>query len=103
MKEYIEREATIDYLTLNMNWTDEDGQRVDDWDERRKIFADFIDGIHSVDIEVPEQKHGKWERKTFDYIFWANYCYECNAYLPYGVDWEPNFCPNCGARMDGET
>ena len=71
------------------------------------IYKGYTDDIRSKGrrddcplAEVPEQKHGKWERKTFDYIFWANYCSECNAYLPYGNDWKPNFCPNCGAKMD---
>ena len=50
--------------------------------------------------EVPEQEHGTWKEHIFEDSFWANYCSECNAYLPYGLDWKPNFCPNCGSRME---
>lgn len=47
-------------------------------------------------------KQGEWKEHIFEDGFWANYCSECKAYLPYGLEWEPNFCPNCGAKMDGE-
>ena len=47
-------------------------------------------------------KHGKWN----GYI-----CSECNVCADYFMSGDfylefnekPNFCPNCGARMDGET
>lgn len=51
-------------------------------------------------IEVQPVKHGKWD----GYI-----CSECNVCADYFIsgdfyfDEKPNFCPNCGARMDGEN
>ena len=50
MNEYIEREAAIEYLTLNMGWNDEDGYPVDDWDERKANIADLINGIPAADV-----------------------------------------------------
>lgn len=57
-KEYIEKEAAIDYLTLNMNWYDEDGGQVDDWDERKAIISDLLDGIPPA--EVKPVFRGEW-------------------------------------------
>ena len=45
---------------------------------------------------------GRWNRYVHDKELWANYCSACNTYLPPGMDWEPNFCPNCGADMREE-
>ena len=43
---------------------------------------------------------GEWiSKNTEDGEFWANYCSKCKAYLPYGIEWKPNYCPNCGAQM----
>lgn len=42
----------------------------------------------------------EWKPHIYDGIFWANYCSECNTYLPQGMDWTPNYCPQCGAQMD---
>lgn len=45
-------------------------------------------------------KRGKWETETLESgKFWANYCSNCDYYLPYGLEWKPSFCPNCGALM----
>ena len=54
--------------------------------------------------DVIERKKGKWISHLLDDgSFWANYCSECGVYLPYGLDWKPNGCPNCFADMRGET
>lgn len=68
------------------------------------------DGCTSWDCEPitrkearERQKHGKWlEVTTLDNEFICWVCSECR----HGADfvYEPyNFCPNCGARMDGES
>ena len=53
--------------------------------------------------DVSEQKHGRWNKAYLDHEAFGVrptvvYCSECNL-TGY---WEPRFCPNCGARMDGE-
>ncbi len=58
----------------------------------------FINEVKAVDVQPI--KHGKWD----GYI-----CSECNVCADYFIsgdfyfDEKPNFCPNCGARMDGDT
>lgn len=60
--------------------------------------------IHLVRELVPAADvrpvvRGRWNRYVYDKKLWANYCSACKTFLPYGMDWEPNFCPNCGADM----
>ena len=57
-----------------------------------------IDKIPSAD--VAPVKHGRWEKQI--------QCSECGWYFEDDVLIEPmlvffNYCPNCGARMDGGT
>ena len=94
MKEYIERNALIakfKRLTLGENSLVE------------RLFAD---GVYAVietfpAADVVEVRHGRWEPgnpicpvcgenkfKDLDADVWA--------------DWQPKFCPNCGARMGKE-
>ena len=51
--------------------------------------------------DVVEVKRGKWEKKTFilfDSEIVGYKCSECNTTW----DTNTNYCPNCGAKMDGE-
>ena len=92
-KKYIEKEAAIDYLTLNMNWYDEDGGQVDDWDERKAISSDLLDGIPPADVK-PVMR-GKWIDKGY-HEEWTFECSACGGYSPEEYD----FCPHCGAEME---
>lgn len=79
MSDYISREDAMDAWYTNERYTD-------------------IEGIPSAD--VVERKHGKWKKAYLDHESFGVrptvvYCSECNL-VGY---WEPNFCPNCGARM----
>ena len=66
-------------------------------------FYEWLDSLPTVDA-VPV-KHGKWETPqrhgaiTYDKHAYAE-CSCCHTpqYLARGM----NYCPNCGARMDGE-
>lgn len=59
----------------------------------RNQWHDDIHALKAVPSAQTERKHGKWKQ---------GYCSEC------GYNWGkdapiasvPNFCPNCGARMD---
>ena len=102
MGDYIEREAAIEYLTLNMGWQDEDGYPVDDWDERKAHIADLINGIHATDVRPV--KRGKWIDRDDDYYGWNMWaCSACGEEFvltegtPDMNDY--HFCPNCGADM----
>lgn len=63
-----------------------------------------IDWIPAAD--VVEVRHGHWIIKTDEYgneYMMCSYCED--EFYPADedtVDSTPNYCPNCGARMDGE-
>ena len=53
-------------------------------------------------IDVAPVRHGRWEKSSGLYS-----CSECGMTCPYDVQadaieyWACNYCPNCGAKMDG--
>ena len=49
---------------------------------------------------VTIQEHGRWEEEPF-LLGTTNVCSLCGEYygMPHG---KFNYCPNCGAKMDGE-
>lgn len=55
--------------------------------------------------DYAEVKHGKWKIKTDDYDCEYMMCSVCKEeFYPIDedtVDTTPNYCPNCGAKMDG--
>ena len=46
-------------------------------------------------IEAEPVKHGRW--------MYPFYCSECGFEPYYASDMQYNYCPNCGARMDGDS
>ena len=60
--------------------------------------------------DVVEVKHGSWLGEGDGYadgelVYDVWYCSECNHCIDDGTDDPdllPNYCPNCGAKMDGE-
>lgn len=55
-------------------------------------------------IDAVEVKHGRWIKKTADCIYYYA-CSECGEPVlrsQWGCDFFSEFCPNCGAKMDGE-
>ena len=60
-------------------------------------------------VVYAEQKHGKWESNEYLYTTGQTRCSECKTefyvddLLNVGEgaqEYLPNYCPNCGARMD---
>lgn len=90
-KEYIEREAVL-RRKRKMSGADFGG---DFWDEA--VLCEDIWKIPKAD--VAEVKHGQWV-----YDHWCEFkCSECGSWSnsePYKG--EENYCPNCGAKMDGK-
>ena len=74
----------------------------------REDIQDFLDNIPTVD--VAPIKHGDW-------ITWAeagnwipsenrhecSYCHDVAQVLINGVELLSEYCPNCGAKMDGKS
>ena len=69
----------------------------------------FSDMISAYDVamlpaaDVAPVRHGRWEKQSGLYS-----CSECGKTCPYDVQayvieyWACNYCPKCGAKMDGE-
>lgn len=60
------------------------------------MLAKAIDDMPAADVQ--EVRHGQWEdaNETFECSI-CGYSFENEGYMHFF-----NFCPNCGARMDGE-
>ena len=84
MAEYIEREAVIDLITRRY--------------ENPEICTQEISSIPVAD--VAPVRHGRWLGSKHK-IFSNTYDYVCSKC---GCDYalaKYNYCPNCGAKMDG--
>ncbi len=97
MNELISRQAAI--LELRIWWDDPEDNR------STKQVMESLPTIDPV-------KHGKWRMKMMENVIngekrKVRECSECgSAYFVYDssdntIDVEPNYCPNCGAKMDG--
>lgn len=86
-KEYIEREAAKRALRIWITECVIDGDT-----ESADRFRDCIDMLDSLDAaDVAPVRHGRWlEDGT---------CSKCRCDIPVMED---KYCPNCGAKMDGE-
>ena len=53
-------------------------------------------------IEAEPVKHGRWENHPHAYGFErCSVCHDCNIWGEWADGKKWNFCPNCGAKMDG--
>lgn len=69
----------------------------------RLIDADSLQAkLERKKADVAPVRHGRWEKQSGLYS-----CSECGTTCPYDVQadvieyWACNYCPNCGAKMDG--
>ena len=57
---------------------------------------------HINDAPAVEKVHGRWEKQLG-----LDHCSVCHKVRPYDVEadaveyWQCNYCPNCGAKMNG--
>ena len=94
MTEYIEREKIREeYEKLTRSYVRNDPY-IADW-----RFDEMIESLPAAD--VAPVRHGRW-------IDGDPYCPICRKDKFRGLDadvwsdWKPDYCPNCGARMDLE-
>lgn len=84
MPEYVEREAVIDLITRRY--------------ENPEICTQEINSIPAADV-VPVV-HARWEPgNPICPVCGGNKFKDLDADI--WCDWQPDFCPNCGAKMDG--
>lgn len=55
--------------------------------------------------ELAVVRHGRWEKTGQSFVnpnkFRNYFCSECGLELDEHIRSKPNYCPNCGAKMDG--
>ena len=91
MAEYIEREALLKHARIGMT-------RVS-YTEWQKGYWDGVDDMaeyirEEPAVDVAEVKHGNWTSNGLRNP-------QCSLCRNYNIK-KSRFCPNCGARMDGE-
>ena len=83
------------------------------WDEENKecnigfssYYIEFVFQWLEEEFEIVDKVedvapvvHGRWIQFHSEAAGDIQYCSACDV----GCTWKPNYCPNCGARMDGE-
>lgn len=65
------------------------------------IAFDVVDDFPTEDVQPV--KHGKWEVGDISYRYpsGVHYCSVCDYIDPFSTG-SMHYCPNCGAKMDGE-
>lgn len=98
MAEYIEREALVAELSK--------GTTISDDLYGMGIMAG-IDFAMKKTVEIPaadvaQVRHGRWEpRKDVPGFVNCSVCHDCNIYDDWADGKKWKYCPNCGAKMDG--
>ena len=105
MAEYIEREALIAHIKDVPTWlihgADDNGMYGIPTKYPDGMFdaADVVSSIENAPAaDVAPVVHAKWE---FDKLWYHLNCSNCRGFVQGNCD-DYKFCPNCGARMDGE-
>ena len=105
MAKYIDREALIEWLKRIplIDLTDGRGLcRVIMEDDFKKAIKKMPKGIIA---EVSPVRHGRWIESDDEYVGMFLKCSVCGEdFVSREADFaRTNYCPNCGARMDGYT
>ena len=92
---YIEREKAKELIKNFGKGAIEDGQYALDSVDDIILLASAVDLIPTAD--AVEVKHGKWRKRGNEKT-----CSICE-FIYYSNNDEWNYCPNCGAKMDGKV
>ena len=83
MDEYINKQAFLDYM-----------KRTD------RYFSVKFDIENFPIVDVVPVVHGRWISKNPHGYEWVFVCSNCDYIDGYPFNDRPNYCPNCGAKMD---
>lgn len=105
MAEYINRDATVNAIAAimpSMSTPDGHGERDDLVLAAQEMCADIIREINNIPAaDIAPVVHGKWLLRHEGYgHYWE--CSVCHANPCIYVTKNTKFCPNCGAKMDGD-
>ena len=96
---YIDREALVEWLKRIPLKDLSDGRglcRVIFEDDFKRAIKEMPEGIIA---DVVPMRHGRW---IIDSAGGKIACSDCGCiYLGYNWRFPPNYCPNCGSKMDG--
>lgn len=118
MSEYLERETAVniaDHAILEHPY-DKDSQRPEEYSDYNQGWSDACNHIRARLAYVPAAgvapvRHGKWKELNrtafvgidkFGKEIYRNLRYNTCSLCRNGSVSKLNYCPNCGARMDGE-
>lgn len=99
MAKYIDREALVEWLKRIPLKDLSDGRglcRVIFEDDFKRAIKKIPKGII---VDVAQVRHGRWECTKPCPICGGDRFEGLDADI--WADWEPPYCPNCGAKMDG--
>ena len=99
MKEYIDREATLNERPEGRNPGQVGKEEYNKgWNDCRSAFYKCITSMPAAD--VVEVRHGRWETAPYNGVYDMR-CSAC-GFAPGIRFYSSDYCPNCGARMDKE-
>ena len=106
MKEYIDREATLNERPEGRNPGQVGKEEYNKgWNDCRSAFYKCITSMPAAD--VVEVRHGRWlTTDAYPHHLYCSVCYKTyakNAKWVNELDLPTNYCPNCGARMGKEA
>ena len=101
MAKYIDREALVEWLKRIPLKDLSDGRglcRVIFEDDFKRAIKKIPKGII---VDAAPVRHGRWISDEGDVLF---HCSECETQISTSWDYDDlqwNYCPDCGAKMDG--
>ena len=99
MAEYIEREALLsEFGEEPYVWNDDtwEIQANDDY----KYYKELVEKASAVD--VTHVVHGRWEKSQYSGYLVCSACRDVYVFDNWVDNKKWNYCPNCGAKMDGD-
>ena len=91
----------IDADALKVDWYDD--YETEDGDEYSYTYVSKYQIDNAPTIDAVPVRHGRWTHERLPSTSGGSYsvirCSECLSQFPL---FETKYCPNCGAKMDGE-